>query len=130
MSKALEHLAGRVSNDPYFLGAVLARYAEVNDFDDPALAGRLQCPVETLTHLRLCRNPDPLPPRFWADVVRIAGKYGVDPDVLAQVVRLGQGLLHARPPTGNSIRDDAGLLLAARDADPQPEGPDTDRGQP
>jgi hypothetical protein len=113
MSKRLERLAQRVMRDPYFLAASLARYAESQGLGDETIAGLLGCDVGTLAQVRLCRSPDPLPPGFWNDVERIAGRFRLDPDKLAEMVRFGQGLLAARRDGGADER--AGYLLAARD---------------
>jgi len=118
MSIPLERLARRVQSDQFFLAAPLARYAESQRLDDRALAAQLGCDGETLTHLRLCRNPDPMPPHFWNDVERFAARFRLDPDRLAEVVRFGQALLQAQPPTAAP-----GYLMAAReetDDEPSP----------
>jgi hypothetical protein len=126
----LERLARRVAGDPFFLASVLARYAESHGLDDDALAARLDCSAETLMHLRLCRNPDPLPPQFWSDVERIAGKFRVDADLLAQMIRLGQGLLRNHSPEAGRMPDSAGFLLAARDEQAEPLPPDQTEEEP
>jgi hypothetical protein len=55
--KPLDHLAVRVSSDPYFLESALASYQRRHGFDDAALAGVLGCTPAVLTDLRLCRRP-------------------------------------------------------------------------
>lgn len=121
MSTPLERLARRVQPDPFFLAAPLARYAESQQLDDHALAARLGCDGDVLTHLRLCRNPEPLPPHFWKDVERVAARFHLDPDRLAEIVRFGQALLSARPPEGSAANPASGYLMAAREkADGKP----------
>jgi hypothetical protein len=121
MSIPLERLARRVQSDAFFLAAPLARYAESQRLDDHALAARLGCDGDTLTHLRLCRNPDAMPPHFWNDVERIASRFHLDPDRLAEVVRFGQALLQARPPAAAPVNPAPGYLMAAReDTDGEP----------
>jgi hypothetical protein len=111
MTTPLERLARRVESDPFFLAAPLARFAESERLDDEALAVRLGCDQDTLTRLRLCRNPEPEPPQFAADVERIAARFGLDADRLAEAVRRGQTVLRFRAAgTGGT-----GSLLAARD---------------
>jgi hypothetical protein len=80
-----------------------------------------------LTHLRLCRNPDPDPPHFWRDVERIADRFGLDPDTLAEVIKLGQALLRAQRPAREGMSGSAGYLMAARDGEPGGES-EPDRG--
>jgi hypothetical protein len=113
MNRHLERLARRVADDHFFLAAVLARYATARGLDDAGLAAVLACSPETLMHLRLCRNPDHLPPHFGKDVETIAGKFGLDPDVFAEVVRLGQSLL--------------GVCSAERDQEQERDQPDKSR---
>lgn len=121
MSTPLEQLARRVRPDPFFLAAPLARYAESHQLDDDALAARLGCDRDALTHLRLCRNPEHMPPHFWNDVEHIAARFHLDPDRLAEVVRFGQALLQARPPADAPVNQAAGYLMAAREeADGEP----------
>jgi hypothetical protein len=114
MSTPLARLAQRVQSDPFFLAAPLARYAESQRLDDAALAARLGCDEDTLTHLRLCRNPDLMPPHFWNDVERIADRFHLDPDRLAEIVRFGQALLQARPAADAPTVPGTGYLMAAR----------------
>ena len=122
MNVHLERLARRVLRDPLFLAATLTRIAESHRLDDEGLATRLGCDRDTLTHLRLCRNPDPQPPNFWADVERIASRFGVDPDRLADVVKYGQGLMTVSPPPGPVTEEAPGFLMAAREEEEEPGG--------
>src|SRR5580700_4252094 len=101
MSESLKRLARRVRDDPLFVAAPLARFAESQRLDDAALAARLGCDVSVLTPLRLCRNPRPQPPHFGRDVDRIAQDCGVDADQLAEILRFGQALLAAQPSAGS-----------------------------
>ncbi len=114
MSPYLAHLADRVADAPDFLACALAEYARSERLQDAALAARLGCGVDTLTHLRLCRMPRGQPPLFWQDIERIAGRFSVDVDGLAEVVRRGQSLLNLRKVEGGR-QQEPGFLLAARD---------------
>ncbi len=127
MTTPLERLAGRVQSDPFFLAAPLSLYAESQRLDDDALAVRLGCGRETLTQLRLCRNPEPMPPNFWNDVERIADRFHLDADRLAEIVRFGQALLHARTSEGERVNPAPGYLMAAREEgdDEPPSGEET-----
>lgn len=119
MNTHLERLARRVQSDPFFLAAPLACYADSERLNDDALAARFGCDRDTLTHLRLCRTPDPRPPQFWQDVECIADRFHLDPDRLAEIVRLGQALVQAQPPAESAANPGAGFLLAARE-EPEP----------
>src|SRR5262249_21497792 len=96
MSPYLAHLARRVSDAPDFLACALAEYARSERLEDAGLAARLGCPVEILTHLRLCRMPRTEPPHFWQDVEQIAKRFSVNTEALADVARRGQSLFHLR----------------------------------
>jgi hypothetical protein len=111
MTDHLATLAKRLEGDPYFLACALQSYADSERLDDAALARTLQCTPETLVQLKLCRAPDV--ERFREDIDKIAARFAVDRNALAQAARQGQVLVHSRhtAPAGH------GLLLAARDGD-------------
>lgn len=116
MSEHLERLARRVKDDPFFLAAALSAYQRGTAVDDPALATKLGCSPETLIQLRLSRMPAIGAPEFWRDIQIIAERFSVDPDALAEVVRLGHSIVRLQT-TAATTADDAGLLMAARDDD-------------
>lgn len=121
MSRAIDELARRVQDDPFFLAAALLAYTQSEGMDDTALAARLGCPVEALSPLRLCRRPHAEPPRFRDDVARIAARFGLDADCLSEVLRRADALDAMR-------RGDAparGTLLAARDRERGDDGAET-----
>jgi hypothetical protein len=96
---------------------------------DADLAGALGCDLGTLAQVKLCRNPDPLPPSFWIDVERIASRFHLDSDTLAEVVRFGQGLLAAQHSNRDTLDQSAGYLLAARDDCAEAGTEPRDRGE-
>jgi hypothetical protein len=113
MNRYMTHLAGRVADAPDFLACALAEYARSERLDDAALSARLGCSAETLTHLRLCRMPRGQAPLFWQDVERIADRFSVDAQVLAEIARRGQSLRSLKVEGGP--KQAPGFLLAARD---------------
>src|SRR5262245_42774064 len=118
MANELDLLAKRAESDLFFLGSLLKSFATSEQLDEAALAKKLECTMETLTMLRLCRAPHA--DSFKDDIYKIAAKFEVDRDTLAQAARRGQVLLQIRRDTPSDI----GFMLAARDdgeADP-PEG--------
>ena len=114
MNSYLTHLAQRVAAAPDFLAFALAEYARSERLEDTGLAARLGCPLETLTHLRLCRMPRAQAPLFWQDVEQIAQRFAVSAEVVVEVVRRGQTLSHLRDAVGDQ-KDKSNFLLAARD---------------
>ena len=118
MNKSLNALARRVEGDPFFLAGLLADYADSESIDEAGLAAALGCDPEALTAIRLCRAPRPDRFGFREDVDQIAGRFGLDADRLAAVVRRGEAIRRLRPaaPGGH------GFLAAARDGETPPEG--------
>jgi hypothetical protein len=111
MNNHLEALALRLRDDPFFLACPLAHYADSEAMDDTKLATALGCSLDDLVHVRLCRAPDAS--RFTEDIERIASRFKLNPDVLAQVVRGGQVIFHLQQISSSN----QGTLLAARDDD-------------
>lgn len=112
----LSELARRAAGDPFFLGHDLADYAASAGLDDAALAAVLGCRPEGLTMLRLCRAPREDAVEFRADIERVAAKYAADAVPLMKAVRLARSL--------QAMRSAGHSLMAARDAEPQPEEPE------
>src|SRR4051812_17216616 len=96
MNESARRLADRVAVDPFFLSFALAEYAAAEQLDEAALAARLGITPDVLPHVRLCRSPRPDPDGFREDVVRIAGKFGLDPGVLKEAARHGQAVAAMR----------------------------------
>ena len=111
MNLYLIHLAQRVADAPDFLAYALAEYARSEQLEDAGLSAQLGCPVETLTHLRLCRMPRAQAPLFWQDVEQIAQRFSVSAEVLAEVARRSQSLFHLREAAGAQKDERIGALL-------------------
>jgi len=126
MSNRMSKLAQRVTDDPFFLASALQAYAHSEHLNDDALARALECSLETLALLRLCRMPRHEPASFREDVVRIASRFGVQVDRLAEVVRRANALDALR----RAVAKDRGLLMAARDRQDGAECPAEEEGEP
>jgi hypothetical protein len=126
MSTHLERLAGRAAADPFFLAGALSAYARSEALDDAGLAARLGCTPTVLTLLRLCRAPRPEAPVYLQDVARIAARFNLDGERLAEAARQGQALLCLQDPAAGRQDSAAGFLLAARDR--PADSPDPPRG--
>ena len=111
MTSRIDAFARRVEADPFFLAPALADYARSEHLDELGLAEALGCPVDTLSRLRLCRRPRPDPISFRADIDKIASRFTVHADVLAEAVRRSDALSRLRQTT----TEGHGLLMAARD---------------
>ncbi len=110
MADPLDTLVRRAESEPFFLASTLVLFARSEALDDEALSRFLHCPQESFAMLRLCRTPDEEPAGFQRDVKRIAERFGVDENALAEAVRRGQSLQRLRQAASG------GTLLAARDA--------------
>lgn len=110
MNNPLETLAQRAEREPFFLASTLALFARSEILDEAGLCRFLRCPPESFAMLRLCRTPDEEPSAFQRDVKRIAERFDVDENALAEAVRRGQALQRLKQATAG------GTLLAARDA--------------
>ena len=107
----VERVAARAEADPEFLGYALAEYAAAEGLDDAELAARLGCPPGVLPHVKLCRLPPADPAGFQAAVEDLRVAFGVNPQPLADAVRLGQAVVAFRA----AAPAEAGFVLAARD---------------
>jgi hypothetical protein len=112
MGNYLEHMVHRLEGDPFFVACPLKLYAKSEGLDEDTLAARLKCSKESLVSVRLCRAPGEEEGAFHDDIERIAARFSVDGDALADAVRRGQALFHL-----TSSRNASGTLLAARDGE-------------
>src|SRR5581483_4133672 len=116
MSNHLEHLARRLEDDPFFLACPLRLYANSERLNETGLAAALKCSRETLTAVLLCRAPSGEGGLFFKGIERIATRFYLDADALAEAVRRGQALFQmSRTPNQHT-------LLAARDGDVKKAG--------
>jgi hypothetical protein len=112
MGNHLENMARRLESDPFFLACPLKLYQRSEALSEDTLAAGLKCSKEALLSVRLCRAPAGEEESFHDDIERIAARFSVDADALAEAVRRGQALFHM-----TSGRNTSGTLLAARDCD-------------
>lgn len=112
MANSLEHFAARVADDPFFLACPLALFAKSEGMSEEQLVAWFHCSQESLVMMRLCRAPEAESATFFPDIRRIAERFSVEADVLAEVVRRGQAIYHMTAG-GDSVR----TLRAARDRD-------------
>lgn len=116
MADPLETMALWAEEEPFFLASALAAYARSEGLDAPGVAAALGCPVGDLAMLRLCRTPRTEPTEFWEDVTCIATRFGIDPQLLAGVVKRGQVVRRVLEPGPGTARP----LMAARDREDEP----------
>jgi hypothetical protein len=121
MTDPLHALAARAEGEAFFLASVLAAYAQSEGLDDAGLAAALGCLLGELAMLRLCRAPRAEPQEFWDDITRIAERFGLEPDRLAEAVKRGRVVLRLRAASPGA---NGGFLMAARDPDRPPKPPE------
>jgi hypothetical protein len=121
MANHLENLARRLESDPFFLACPLKLYQQSEGLDEGTFAVGLKCSKDALLSIRLCRAPVGEEESFLDDIERIADRFSVDADALAEAVRRGQALFHM------TSRCNAGTLLAARDGESE-QGADQEEG--
>jgi hypothetical protein len=125
MENRLKNMARRLESDPFFLACSLKLYQKSEGLSEDMLAAGLKCSIEALLSVRLCRAPVGEDKSFQDDIERIAGRFSVDADALAEAVRRGQALFHM-----TSGRNASGTLLAARDDDRERENEQRKGGSP
>lgn len=89
MMSHLENLARRVDEDPFFLACPLKLFSQSEGLDEEKLVAALGCSQEVLVPLRLCRTPATGAEQFQKDIDRIASRFQVNAEVLAEAVRRG-----------------------------------------
>jgi len=125
MGNHLENMARRLESDPFFLACPLKLYQESERLSEDLLAAGLKCSKEALVSVRLCRAPAGEEESFQDAIERIAARFSVDVDALAEAIRRGQALFHM-----TSGRTASGTLLAARDGDKVRENDQRKGGSP
>ncbi len=105
--------ARRASTDAFFLGRALAEYQASHGIDDRRLAKMLQCTIQALGRLALCRRPDDQAARFREEVQRIATFASCNAERLVQLLREVAAVASLREE--GSEASSQGLLMAARD---------------
>lgn len=109
---SLERLADMASARPGLMSGLMLLYREQEGMDDTQLADFLECAVEALPRLALCRRPRQAPD-FRGDIEAIAAHSGSNASRLARLVRSVEA---AQAMTGAPQRmSTSSLLMAARD---------------
>jgi len=111
-NRELAWIATRASDDAFFLGRALAEYKQFHDINDDALAVILECKLEDVLKLDLCRLPDDQSPGFQSDVRRIADFASCNFINLVQILREVASVTSLQTLRGDASTS---LLMAARD---------------
>src|SRR5437588_5499630 len=103
MTERTDAFARRLRRDPFFLASAMEDYAESEGLDGVRLAVALGCDIEELGPLGLCRRPRTDPEGFADDVRRIAARFGLAEDRLAEVVRHSDSLVAMREAESEDV---------------------------
>ncbi len=125
MGKAdiLAWAARRTDEDPFFLGYDLREYRKSAEVDDNDLATFLECSLNALAHLALCRRPDPSSSSFRSDVEKVSAHCKVNAQKLAVLLREVDAIraMRTAPHTQPAQRTShSPVLMAARDRERKP----------
>lgn len=120
MIDRIDAFARRLRSDPFFLASAMEDYAGSEGLDAAGLAAALGCAPDDLGSLGLCRRPRADREHFSDDVRRIAGRFSLSEDRLAEVVRRSDALNAMREAESEDV------IAAARDRSDidTPEGDD------
>ena len=110
--KYLQKLVEKANTDRFFVGWSLAQYRTFHDIDDQGLAQFLECDIEHINRLSLCRQPDDQGDQFQEQVRRIAGLGACSPD---RLVRLMREVAAFSALQKDSQERQGSMLMAARD---------------
>ena len=108
---AMQNLVERTHKDPFFLGWALTEYKGTHKLNDEQLAIWLECSLDSLTRLSICRFPNEENEAFRKEVKRIAEFAACNSDRLAHLTREAKAI--ACMQEGN-VGSESGLLMAAR----------------
>ncbi len=109
---SLKRLADMASARPSLMSSLMLLYREQEGMDDEQLADFLNCDVEALPRLALCRRPRQAP-HFRGDIETIAAHSGTDASRLARLVRAAEAVQAMRGAPNHA--GTSSLLMAARD---------------
>lgn len=108
MPDPIERMAQRAMDDPFYVASAMAEYARSEGIPWAQLASLLGCSEEQLSQVALCRRP--YGDAIWNDLEQIAGRFTVDVEALATMVRRADALTSLRSGAGTTA-----MLQAARD---------------
>ena len=108
----------KANTDRFFVGWSLAQYRTFHNLDEQGLAQFLECDIEHINRLSLCRQPDDQGDQFQEQVRRIAGFGACSPDRLVGLMR--EVAAFSALQEDIQERQDA-MLMAARDREEEGE---------
>ncbi len=116
-AELLARAAARAAIRPDYLGCLLDRYAHLEGLSKTDLAKRLNLRAVEVTRLALCLKPRDQ--HFASDINAICGKFPVEPQSLAEIIRVVDSV--QTMATGMTGSSDSGVLMAARGRKSKPK---------
>lgn len=110
----LSRLASLATNRHSLMSSLMQLYREQEGMDDEQLAAFLECDVDALPRLALCRRPRQAPD-FRGDIEAIASHSHASSARLARMVRAAEAAEAMHAARGRT--SSSSLLMAARDHD-------------
>lgn len=110
--KYLQKFVEKANTDRFFVGWSLAQYRTFHGLDEQDLAQFLECDIEHINRLSLCRQPDDQGDQFQEEVRRIAGFGACSPDRLVGLMREVAAFSALQEDTQER---QGAMLMAARD---------------
>src|SRR5204862_7583514 len=86
-SKALNRAAQRATSNEFFLANVFSIYQRARNLNDEALARQLQCEINDLPRLALCRRPSSEGGTFLGDIQHLAQRFRLNANQLMFIIR-------------------------------------------
>jgi hypothetical protein len=115
-TSSLVRAAQRAVSNPFFLASTLKEYQRAHHLDNEALATLLECHVDDLPRLALCRRPVEAQQTFVHDIDHLAQRFHLQADQLAAIIRQVDTLtLWQQQMPFHQQATSPGMLTAARD---------------
>ncbi len=116
-AKLIARAAARATKRREYLGWVLDRYVDLEGLREPELAKRLNLAAVDFARLALCLRPREQ--TFASDVEAICRKFSLEPQDLAEVVRMVESV--DIMSISGTVSTGSGVLMAARSRKKKPE---------
>lgn len=117
-SNIMEVLARKASSKGGFVGAAMQAITAASNATLSDVASRIQCPVENLVRLSLCKMPRESAAHFASDVTKISEFVDCNPGELANLMREYSAIAAMREFNPDSTSHET-MLMAARDKKPE-----------
>lgn len=119
--RAIKRFIGRARKDPFFVGWAFSEYQDMNKLSDKDLARLLECSLEKLDRLALCRLPKDEDKDFQENIKEIADYASCNAEQLLKILREVLSIITIRKTS--QVNAPVEYLMAARDRKPEDDDP-------